>query len=246
MQFANPTAVFAACGSDVGAVCALSHLRQDARVALYYDDASRLSVFQDIRQEEKARLLTIQISDFRDHEELKRAAEQVKETFGTCSIVVTAINTVPREPAFDMSEEEYGRVMRTITNGALYTIQPLMPLMLEKNYGRIVLVSSLAGRTALPGTAPVYAAAHAALGGMARNIGCTMGTHFITGNAVAVGPLEDGSYPTGAAEEPQGLLPGRAQGRLQDAAGAVEYFTSPLASWTTGETLDLNGGYFMV
>ena len=31
-----------------------------------------------------------------------------------------------------------------------------------------------------------------------------------------------------------------------DVAGAVEYLTAPLASWTTGETLDLNGGYFMV
>lgn len=51
--------------------------------------------------------------------------------------------------------------------------------------------------TAIPGVAPVYAAANAALCGMARNIGCTMGVHFITGNAVAVTALEDGSYRTG-------------------------------------------------
>lgn len=246
MQFENQVAVVAACGSDAGAVCALSHLRQGARVALYYDEESRLSVLREVSEEEKSRLLTIQISDFQDDKELKRAADRVKEAFGTCDIVVTAVTTMPREPGFAMSEAEYRRVMRTITNGALYTIQPLMPMMLEKNYGRIVLVSSLAGRTVLPGVAPVYAAANAALGGMARNIGCTMGTHFITGNAVAVGPLEDGSYKTGAVKEPEGILPGRAQGRLQDVAGAVEYFTSPLASWTTGETLDLNGGYFMV
>lgn len=119
-------------------------------------------------------------------------------------------------------------------------------MMKEKEYGRIVLLSSMAGRTLIPGVAPVYAAANAALCGMARNIGCTMGLHFITGNAVAVGPLEDGSYKTGGTKEPHGILPGRSLGLLKDVAGAVEYFTSPLASWTTGETLDLNGGYFMV
>ena len=76
----------------------------------------------------------------------------MKEKFGTCDIVVTAVTTVPSKPAYDMDEEEYDRVMKTITNGSLYTIQPLMPMMIEKNYGRIVLVSSIAGRTAIPGS----------------------------------------------------------------------------------------------
>lgn len=165
MRFENQTAVVAACGSDAGAACALNYLQQGAKVALYYDEEARLWPFDQISEEERSRLLTIQISDFRDHEELKRAADQVKEKFGTCDIVVTAVTTVPSKPAYDMDEEEYDRVMKTITNGSLYTIQPLMPMMIEKNYGRIVLVSSIAGRTAIPGVAPVYAAANAALCG---------------------------------------------------------------------------------
>lgn len=152
MRFENQTAVVAACGSDAGAACALNYLQQGAKVALYYDEEARLWPFDQISEEERSRLLTIQISDFRDHEELKRAADQVKEKFGTCDIVVTAVTTVPSKPAYDMDEEEYDRVMKTITNGSLYTIQPLMPMMIEKNYGRIVLVSSIAGRTAIPGS----------------------------------------------------------------------------------------------
>lgn len=246
MQYENQVAVVAACGSNAGIACAVSHLKQGAKAALYYDKPERLDLLKELNEEEKNRLLTIQIQNFQDDAELKMAADTVKEKFGTCDIVVTAITTQPREAGFAMSEQEYSRVMRTITNGALYTIQPLMPMMKEKKYGRIVLISSVAGRKAILGVAPVFAAANAALGGMARNIGCTMGTSFITGNLVAVGPLEDGSYKTGAAQEPQGILPGRALGKLQDVAGAVEYFTAPLASWTTGETLDLNGGYMMV
>ena len=206
---------------------------------------ARLWPFDQISEEERSRLLTIQISDFRDHEELKRAADQVKEKFGTCDIVVTAVTTVPSKPAYDMDEEEYDRVMKTITNGSLYTIQPLMPMMIEKLRAHRVGLQYCRAHS-YPRVAPVYAAANAALCGMARNIGCTMGVHFITGNAVAVTALEDGSYRTGGTPEPQGILPGHELCQLNDVAGAVEYLTAPLASWTTGETLDLNGGYFMV
>ena len=94
MRFENQTAVVAACGSDAGAACALNYLQQGAKVALYYDEEARLWPFDQISEEERSRLLTIQISDFRDHEELKRAADQVKEKFGTCDIVVTAVTTV--------------------------------------------------------------------------------------------------------------------------------------------------------
>lgn len=246
MRFENQTAVVAAGGSDAGVANAVNYLQEGANVALYYDNDARLKLLEDLTEEEKSRLLTIKIADFRDDEELKAASEKVKERFGGCDIVVTAITTLPTEPAFAMSEEEYQRVMKTITNGALYTIQPLLGMMKEKKYGRIAIVSSIAGRTIIPGVAPVFAAANAALGGMARNIGCTMGTSFVTANSIAVGPLEDGSYKTGGTREPEGIVAGHKLGSLKEVVGAVEYFTSPLASWVTGETLDLNGGYFMV
>ena len=246
MRFENQTAVVAACGSNAGVACAVNYLQQGANVALYYEDDSRLQLLEQLGEKEKAGLLLIKIKDYCDVEELKAAAEQVKARFGTCDIVVTAVTTMPNEPAYEMSESEYTRVMKTITDGSLYTIQPLMPMMIEKNYGRIALVGSIAGRTVIDGVAPVYAAANAALYGMARNIGCTMGTHFITANAVAVSMLEDGSYKTGGTVEPKGIIAGHEVCTLKDLAGAVEYITAPLASWTTGEIIDLNGGYFMV
>lgn len=126
MRFENQTAVVAACGSDAGAACALNYLQQGAKVALYYDEEARLWHLTRQRRRE-TRLLTHPDQRLPDHEELKRAADQVKEKFGTCDIVVTAVTTVPSKPAYDMDEEEYDRVMKTITNGSLYTIQPLMP-----------------------------------------------------------------------------------------------------------------------
>ena len=172
MRFENQTAVVAACGSDAGAACALNYLQQGAKVALYYDEEARLWPFDQISEEERSRLLTIQISDFRDHEELKRAADQVKEKFGTCDIVVTAVTTVPSKPAYDMDEEEYDRVMKTITNGSLYTIQPLMPMMIRKNYGRASCWSPVLPGTAIP---------RGRTGSRSRQCGAVMGWHAISG-----------------------------------------------------------------
>ncbi|MCD8009595.1 MAG: SDR family oxidoreductase [Lachnospiraceae bacterium] len=248
MRFQGRTAVVACGGSGAGIACAKRFYEEGANVALYYSEPERLAGLADCfsHSDAEQHLLLIPVSDFRSREELSQAAEQVLSHFKAVDIAVTAITTDPQEPASTMSEEEYQRVLHTIASGALWSLQPLMESMIERNYGRIVLISSLAGRTNLPGVPPVYAAAHAALGGMARNIGCTMGVHRIIANAVAVGPLEDGSYSACLPDTARGLLPGRALGRLEDVAGAVEYLTSELASWTTGETLDLNGGQFMV
>ena len=62
MRFENQTAVVAACGSDAGAACALNYLQQGAKVALYYDEEARLWPFDQISEEERSRLLPIQIS----------------------------------------------------------------------------------------------------------------------------------------------------------------------------------------
>ena len=128
MRFENQTAVVAACGSDAGAACALNYLQQGAKVALYYDEEARLWPFDQISEEERSRLLTIQISDFRDHEELKRAADQVKEKFGTCDIVVTAVTTVPSKPAYDMDEECWSPVLpgAQLSPGSHRSTQPPM------------------------------------------------------------------------------------------------------------------------
>ena len=107
MRFENQTAVVAACGSDAGAACALNYLQQGAKVALYYDEEARLWPFDQISEEERSRLLTIQISDFRDHEELKRAADRALRDAGLQPADLDYINAHGTStPLNDMNETQ--------------------------------------------------------------------------------------------------------------------------------------------
>lgn len=244
MRFQDKVAVIASGGTGAGLACARRFLSEGARVALYGDTEELLKEALELESTYPGRLLAIRIRDYRNREELAAAARQTLKEFGTADILVTAITTKPkRSPKED--EEEYQRILHTILDGALYSIQPYMETLINNRYGRIVLISSLAGRTNIPGASPAYAAAHAGLGGMARNIGCTMGIYTITANCIATGALEDGSYDDCAPGACDGRISGREKGRLSNVAAAVEYLAADLASWTTGETLDLNGGRFM-
>ena len=237
MDFLNQTVVIACHGGGVGAACAQRFLDAGARVVL-------LSGPGDARPQPREGLELIEVADFTDAQALTGLGEEIVRRYGRVDAAVAAVNTQPRG-GFDMPEEEYQRVLHTIASGTLWFLQPMVKAMRAQQYGRVVIVMSLAGRINVRGVVPAFAAAHAALGGISRNIASTAGRDYVTCNAIAVGPLSDGSY---ALPDPQvgGILADRRLGRPEDVAAAAAYLAAPLSSWTTGEILDLNGGYFMI
>ncbi len=239
MRFEDRTVCVAASGSDAGIACALNYLAEGAKVVLYYDEPERVASL------ENDRLKLVRIQDFKDAAELISTGEEIAREYEKIDVCVAAITRPDSDKGIDMSEEEYQEMLKTISSGTLFFIQPLLKNMMDHDYGRVAIVMSLAGRINLPGVSPAYAAANASLGGIVRNIGSTAGVHFVTANAVAVGPLSDGSYQAGTGDV-QGIIKGHEVGTPEDVAKACEYLTSELASWTTGEILDLNGGRFMI
>ena len=243
MRFEDRTVCVAASGSDAGLACAVNYLAEGARVALYYDEPERIEKLDAKQYKENLKLIRIQ--DFKDAAELIKAGEALTEEWDKIDVLVAAITRPDSDKGIDMTEEEYQTMLKTISSGTLFFIQPLLKNMMDHDYGRVAIVMSLAGRINLKGVSPAYAAANASLGGIVRNIGSTAGVHFVTANAIAVGPLSDGSYKAGS-EDNRGIIKGHEICTPEDVAKAAEYLTSELASWTTGEILDLNGGRFMI
>ncbi|MBR0087782.1 MAG: SDR family oxidoreductase [Lachnospiraceae bacterium] len=243
MGFENRTVCIAVSGSDAGIACAKNYLDLGARVAVYYNEPERIRTLDTEKFGDKLKL--IQISDFKNADELIKAGEGVIGEWEKIDIAVAAVTMADNEKGLDMSEEEYQDILKTISSGTLFFIQPLLQNMMDHDYGRVAIVMSIGGRINLPGVSPAYAAANASLGGITRNIASTAGVHYVTANAVAVGPLTDGSYKAGTSDV-KGIIAGHETGTPEDVAKAVEYLTADLASWTTGEILDLNGGFLMI
>ena len=156
-------------------------------------------------------------------------------------------------PIEEISDEDFLSIVRVNLQGAFHTTRAAAPHMKAKAYGRIVNISSGAGRSVSLTGIQAYAAAKAGQIGFTRQMAHELGPFGITVNNVAPGFVR--SNPTterqwqSYGEEGQakllGAIPMRRLGQADDIANAVCFFASEASGWITGQTLSVDGGRFM-
>lgn len=185
---------------------------------------------------------------------------QVASGIESCGDVAVLVNNVGNAGAeglvwprnfIDTEPDEWGRYFAVNVFGTMNCIHAALPRMIEGEWGRIVTLVSDAGRN---GDAKVaaYAAAKAGAAGFCRSIAREVGRHGITSNCVSLGSIETPAKIEAKAARPpdpereRKTLEAyviRRYGEPHDVAGLVTFLASPLASWITGQTYAVNGGY---
>jgi acetoacetyl-CoA reductase len=147
-------------------------------------------------------------------------------------------------PAHRMTPEQWARDIEVNLTGAFRAVQACLPGMRERRHGRIVVISSGAARSGLPGQV-AYAASKAGLLGMVRTIAAENAGRGITANAVLPGMVATEkvlAMPPEVLERVKATLP---SGRLvepAEVAGLVAYLVSAEAGQVTGEEIAVAGG----
>ncbi len=164
-------------------------------------------------------------------------------------LVNNAGHLVNRVKVDEMSDEHWHRVMDVNLSSAFYCTRETLKYM--NAGGRIVNMSSLAGRNGGGnGTVP-YSASKAGVIGLTRGLAKELAPRHITVNALAPGFIIDTPFHetfTGK-DKYAGIISGIPLGQAgvpDDVAGAVLYFVSDLGKWVTGQVAEINGGAWFV
>jgi NAD(P)-dependent dehydrogenase (short-subunit alcohol dehydrogenase family) len=136
---------------------------------------------------------------------------------------------------------EWARYFAVNLFGTMHCTRAVLPGMIDAGGGgRVVTIVSEAARYGDKALAP-YAAAKAGAAGFCRSVAREVGRWGITVNSISLGTMES-PLTAGAPFDGTGYVI-RRRGQPYEVAGLVAYLASPLASWITGQTYALNGGY---
>lgn len=153
-----------------------------------------------------------------------------------------------RIPGVEIPYEEWSRVLEVNLTGPFLGIQALAPLMKEAKFGRIINMSSLAGRDGGRLGGAHYAATKTGLLGVTRYFARELAPDGITVNAIAPGRIGVGMVGSVSDDVNNAYLSRIPVGRLgssDDVAQAVQYLAASDNGFVTGVTIDVNGGSYM-
>jgi 3-oxoacyl-[acyl-carrier protein] reductase len=247
-EFSGRVALVTGCGSAEGIGFASARLlaRLGARVAITSTTADRIEARQAELRAESTDVFA-RVADLTDRNQVFELVAAVQGSLGPIDVLVNAAGLVqtgvePVSARFgELSPEDFDRELDITLKTAFHTTQAVLPSMLDRRYGRIVMVSSVTGPlVTAPGSA-AYATAKAAMDGMMRTIALEYGRSGITANSVAPGWIATASLTPDEAEAGRHTPVGR-PGTADEVASLIAYLVSEPAGYVTGQSLVIDGG----
>lgn len=187
--------------------------------------------------------------------EVDAAVAEAIKALGPIDILVANAGVGTAKPVTDTPDEEYHRVFDLNVRGFVAAARAALPGMKERRAGRVVIISSVTGRSgkAFRSPSPTYAGSKGALIGYSKGLARECAPFGITVNCVCPGWIDwqddwgdkHGGAPAEIrAQALREIALGRT-GTADDVAGAVAFLASDLAAYITGATIDVNGGLYM-
>jgi 3-oxoacyl-[acyl-carrier protein] reductase len=246
MALTDKIAIVTGAGQGIGRGIALKLAREGAQVVA--SDANEETALQTSGEIEGLGLRAVATrTDVANPSEVLHLVEDTVARFGRIDILVNNAGIARSATLLKLTEEDWDEVLDVNLKGVFRTTQAVAKHMVEARYGKIVNISSIYGRTGTVGD-PNYAASKAGIIGFTKSTARELARYNINVNAILPGmidtPLLRGipdRYLTPMIEE----IPLRRVGTPEDVANAVAFLASDEASYITGATIEVTGGWRM-
>lgn len=225
----------------IGRAIAERFVASGARVELWDADiAAAEATAQAIGPAAKARAV-----DVTDIDAVTAAAATCEAETGPPALLVTSAGIAgPNAKTWDYPLAEWQRIMRINVDGTMHCCRALLPGMIRRNYGRLVLIASVAGKEG-NANAAAYSASKAAVIGLAKSLGKETADRDIAVNCITPAAARTRIFDQMAPEHIQFMLSKIPRGRFvepPEIAAMVAWLCSAENSFTTGAVFDISGG----
>ena len=184
--------------------------------------------------------------DISNEDNIKQAMAATKEAHGKIDIMINSAGIVgpTATKITETSSADYDKVIAVNLRWSFLMSKYALEVMEEKDYGRILLIASIAGKEGNPGMCP-YSSSKAGVIGLCKSIGKEYAETGITINALAPAVVKTAMV---AATDPKQVkymtdkIPMKRLGELDEVASLASWIVSKEASFNTGFTFDLTGG----
>lgn len=239
-RFDGRTAVITGGGSGLGREVARRITQEGGRAVLWDINAEALrEAKSDIGALD---VLEIDVSDLKA---VEKGAKKAFDKLGRIDILVNSAGiTGATAPVQDFPIESWLRVIDVNLHGLFYCCRTVLPFMLHTGYGRIVNVSSVAGKEGNP-NASAYSSSKAAVIGFTKSLGKEVATKGVIVNTITPATFESpilDQLPQSQVDYMRGKIPMGRLGEVWETAAMVCFMASEECSFTTASTFDTSGG----
>jgi NAD(P)-dependent dehydrogenase (short-subunit alcohol dehydrogenase family) len=246
MQLENKAVIVTGAASGIGRAVAQTFASEGAAVLLCDIDEEGLARTADRAGAMGGRVRT-QVYDLADPDQAEGAVEAAVSAFASVDILVNCAGLGIQKPFLNIEIGEWDRIMDVNLRGLFAISQAAAKRMVFQGTGGSILsIASIAGQKGIPGRGP-YAASKAGVIGLNNVMAVELAPYGITCNCIAPGPIDtpivEKVHTRATREAYTDHIPMRRYGTVQEIAAAALFLCSSKASYITGHTLNVDGGF---
>jgi len=188
------------------------------------------------------------LCDVSSRRQVDEMIRKTVERFGTVDILINNAGLLLTGTIEELTDDIIDKTLDINVKGVLYAIRAVTPIMKAKKYGRIVNVASITGKNGDNTTFPVYGASKGAVITLTRSMARALGPFGITVNAIAPHAVMTTMMRYWDDEKKKTIsekIPVRRLGTVEDMSYLMMFLASDESGFITGETININGGYYM-